>query len=237
MALSEREVRPELLDELPADDPHAVRSRGDLRRINAIMFQSRIMAGLLTEGAPEPPERMLEIGAGDGAFSLAVARRLAPRWPKVELVLLDRQDILPAARRQAFERLGWRVGSVQADAFDWLAGPKGGGLDVVMANLFLHHFEAPALRELLGLCGRAAPALAATEPLRAPLPHALSRLLWVVGANDVTRHDATVSVRAGFAGQELSQLWPHERGWCLAERRAGIFTHAFRATRVPGGTP
>jgi hypothetical protein len=57
-------------------------------------------------------------------------------------------------------------------------------------------------------------------------------LLWAIGCNAVTRHDATVSVRAGFSGNELSALWPADSGWQLTERRAGFFSHVFVARRM-----
>jgi SAM-dependent methyltransferase len=227
-----RRVEPEILDELPGDDPRAVRSRGDLRRINALMFHSRIMAGMLRRHLARPPRRILEIGAGDGAFSLAVARRLAAKWPEVDLILLDQQEIVPAERRKAFSDLGWRVETVKADVFAWLGRSDVPSFDAVTANLFLHHFEPPALRELFEAAARSAPAFVATEPWRTRLPLALSRMLWAIGANDVTRHDATASVRAGFAGHELGSLWPDEPGWRIEERRVGIFTHAFAASKT-----
>jgi hypothetical protein len=52
----------------------------------------------------------------------------------------------------------------------------------------------------------------------------------MVGCSEVTRHDAIVSVRAGFAGRELSMLWPAE-GWDTAEKSAGLFSHSFAARR------
>jgi len=58
-----------------------------------------------------------------------------------------------------------------------------------------------------------------------------SRLLRLIGCNRVTRHDAPISVRAGFTGQELSQLWPAGQGWLLEERPAGWFSHLFIAQR------
>ena len=42
-------------------------------------------------------------------------------------------------------------------------------------------------------------------------------------------HDAVASVRAGFRGRELSDLWPMDRAWTLRERGAFPFTHAFFA--------
>ena len=77
-----RALEPEWLDTLPPDDPRAVRSRADLRRVNALMGNARIVADLL-RGAPRPLRRVAELGAGDGTFALRVVRALgpAPRGP------------------------------------------------------------------------------------------------------------------------------------------------------------
>jgi hypothetical protein len=47
----------------------------------------------------------------------------------------------------------------------------------------------------------------------------------------ITRHDAIVSVRAGFVGRELSALWPVDNQWQLSEQSAGWFSHCFIAKR------
>ena len=80
---------------LPGDDPRALRSRRDLRRLNAIMLHDRHHgAGASTTHVERrQPRTIIEIGAGDGTFMLSVARRLASRWPDVEVTLLDRQDL------------------------------------------------------------------------------------------------------------------------------------------------
>jgi hypothetical protein len=53
----------------------------------------------------------------------------------------------------------------------------------------------------------------------------------MLGCNDVTRHDAVLSVRAGFTGSELSKLWPGGQEWEIEERPAGVFSHGFAALR------
>ena len=58
-----------------------------------------------------------------------------------------------------------------------------------------------------------------------------SRLSWAIGCNKVSLHDAIVSVRAGFAGQELSALWPSPDRFDLDEHAARLFTHCFVARR------
>ena len=59
-------------------------------------------------------------------------------------------------------------------------------------------------------------------------------MLWALGCNDVSRHDAVVSVRAGFNGAELSALWPDPSRWELHEDGPWLFTHRFVARRKAG---
>lgn len=70
------------------------------------------------------------------------------------------------------------------------------------------------------------------EPRRSSWSVFCSRLLWVIGCNDVTRHDAAISVRAGFSGQELSLLWPDKQNWRFTEQRVGAFSHLFIAQKI-----
>ena len=99
------------------------------------------------------------------------------------------------------------------------------------ANLFLHHFPEAQLAELLRAAARLARVFIAVEPRRSARVLFFSRLLGLIGCNQVTRHDAPISVRAGFAGHELSRLWPAGQGWSLQERPAGWFSHLFIAQR------
>jgi hypothetical protein len=225
-----RSVEPELLDELTPADPRAVRARRDLRRVNAWMRQSAIMAGLLLRHAPAAPRVLVDLGAGDGVFMLRVARRLAPHWRSVTVVLLDRQISVNDETLDGFARIGWKAETAAADAIGFLTDTSMRA-DAVTANLFLHHFPPPALAQLLGAAARRAPLLVACEPRRSRLAMLGSRLLWVIGCGPVARYDAVVSVRAGFADHELSAAWPRERGWRLHEFGALPFTHCFVARR------
>jgi len=228
-----RRLEPELLDQLPADDPRAIRSRRDLRRVNAWMLNaSRMARALIKHAPPDKPRTIVDLGSGDGQFMLQVARRLARHWPGVTVTLQDRQDIVSSATRKSFAALGWRVNTASADVFDFLAQTRSSPVDVVTANLFLHHFEDEPLARLLGQVAELARLVVACEPRRAKLVVRASRLLWVIGCNDVSVHDAVVSARAGFDGKELSALWPSRVGWDLHERTAGLFTHCFVARRV-----
>jgi hypothetical protein len=94
-----RNVRPELLDALAAHDPRALHSRGDLRRVNALMGHADVLARVLL-GRPRnrPLETLIELGAGDGTLLLAIARRIAPRWPGIRAVpCVPLRDVLNGA--------------------------------------------------------------------------------------------------------------------------------------------
>jgi len=219
-----RVLEPELLDELAADDPRARASRRDLARINFVMRQPAIMAKLLR---PLPaPRRLADLGSGDGRFLLDVARRLAPRWPGVTALIVDRQNIVSPETRAAFAALGWTCQTITGDIFEVMPGLDA---DIVTANLFLHHLDDAALTRLFALAEKAS-AFIACEPRRSPLALLASRMVFALACNDVTRHDAVASVRAGFAGRELSRLWP-DQGWRLREKMAFPFTHVFTAQR------
>ncbi len=223
-----RIVQPELLDTLSPADPRAIRSRRDLRRINWWMRNDGIMTRALEKNLSGAPGQITEIGAGDGNLLLRLAQRLALRWPKVTATLLDLQENITAETLAAFAKLGWRAEPVVVDVFDWLPSKAE---KVVIANLFLHHFNDDKLASLLEKISRNAKLFVAVEPHRFAWPAFVGQLLWLIGCNDVTRHDAVISIRAGFAGKEISVLWPDITNWELTERRAGLFSHVFIARR------
>jgi hypothetical protein len=101
----------------------------------------------------------------------------------------------------------------------------------MLANLFLHHFKPPELATLLALAAPRAQHFLACEPRRSRLALGLSHLVWLLGCGPVTYHDAVISVRAGFTGDELTALWP-QNGWQLQERAIGPLTHFFYARRI-----
>jgi hypothetical protein len=224
-----RIVQSELLDTLSPDDRRAVRSRRDLRRINWWMRNHAIMAAALSSNLPSAPGQITELGAGDGNFLLAVAQKMSPLWPNVSATLLDLKKNVSAETLVFFVELGWRAEAVVADVFDW--SPSGDADEVVIANLFLHHFEDARLAELLQKISRHAKLFIAVEPQWFRRAFACAQLLRLIGCNDVTLHDATISIRAGFAGEEISALWPDKTNWQLTERRAGLFSHLFIARR------
>lgn len=228
----ERIVLPELLDALPPQDQSALRSRRDLRRINAWMRHPRIMARLLQKYLVKQDAcQIVELGAGDGHFLFSVARRLQGQWPRAEVTLVDRLDVLDPQTRDQFQRLGWHVHAEIAEASEWMRQSPPNSTGTIVSNLFFHQFQPEQLAELFQLAARSARVVIALEPRRSWLPLLCGRLLWVIGCGPVTCHDGPISIRAGFAGSELSAIWPDKKNWELVERPADPFSHLFVARR------
>lgn len=179
-----------------------------------------------------PPARILELGAGDGSLLLRFARALKPRWADVELTLLDRHLLVSDRTRAGYAQLGWRLSLLSADALAWAADRHERRYDLCLANLFLHHFESPDLAALLRGIAASCNAFVACEPRRSGVARVGSRLLALLGANEITRGDAVKSVAAGFTGLELSAAWDSAAGdWILEEYPALPFTHCYSAVR------
>jgi len=228
-----RRVVAELLDELPPDDPRALRSRRDLRVVNRIMGHAGVLMHALDAVATRSPLRLVELGAGDGTLLLRLARRRARHWPKAVVTVLDAQPTVTPATLAALRAVGWTVEVIAADVFEWLEHPPADREAVVLANLFVHHFEGERLARLLAGIAAQAGAFICCEPRRARLALLGSHLLWAIGCNDVTRHDAVVSVHAGFREHELTAAWRSAAGagWHVHETPAGAFSHLFVARR------
>ena len=99
------------IDSLSRD---SIRS-GHLRGLMEGALRSAVNGGV--------PRRLVELGAGDGAFMLQLARQFAPRWPGLCLTLVDQQRLVTPQTRGAFSELGWSLECIQADAFDWIREP------------------------------------------------------------------------------------------------------------------
>lgn len=204
MAIS-RVLVDELLDDLPPEDPSALRSRKDLVGLNALMGNFRWVEGRIVRygrrkgQTPSDPLRIVEIGAGEGRLS----RRLARRFSGAEILGIDRVPAPPNAPTA----LSWK----QEDLFRALPDCQG---DVLVGVMILHHFEVHELAALRDVWANFR-LLCFAEPWRSSWTLGLAGLAapWV-GA--VTRHDMPASIRAGFVPGELSK-YLNLTGWTVRE--------------------
>lgn len=130
-----------------------------------------------------------ELGAGDGLLSA----KLAKEFPQARVTAFD------LAPRPA--GLDVRVNWEQGDLFQTPGDLHGG---ILVANLFLHHFEGAALEQLGRIC-EGFEVVISSEPSRDSVSHLCGHVLDPF-VNHVTRHDMHVSIDAGFLPGELPSL-------------------------------
>lgn len=190
-----RVLVPEILDDLPADDPRAIRSRRDLRMINAMMRSYPWFERELRKCPDALARGVIEIGAGDGGLS----SRLDAIADVTAVDLVSRPDGVA-------KDVDWKSG----DVFEILPVLNAGA---VVANLFIHHFEKQPLQDLADAIEQTGSDLILlAEPLRTTRSHLTGGALFPL-VNDVTWHDMHVSIDAGFRPGELPALFSDDWEW------------------------
>jgi hypothetical protein len=212
-----RTLQPELLDSLPPDHPDARHSRRDLRVINRLMGNHRWFARTLPP-LLRPGEQALELGAGTGELSSCL---LAAG------VCVDGLDRVPPPPTWPAAR-SWHTSDLRAFAgYDRYAA--------ILANLILHHLTAAELAALGTTLTLHTRLILASEPARRTRFQRLFALASpLLGANHVTRHDAHVSIAAGFRDDELPlALGLAPSTWQWRCTTTGLGAYRMVATRRP----
>lgn len=213
-----RSVRPEWLEALPHDHPAALRSRQDLGLVNGIMGNHRWIARMLRRHS-RPGWEIMELGAGDGTLSLSLMRQGLCHAADLHGVdLAPRPSAWPAEAR-------WTQGDLFAHPLPCA--------QVLVANLLLHHFEAPALAALGARISPETRLILAAEPARYSRHAWAGRLFCSLAElNAVTCHDMQVSIRAGFRAQELPEmLGLEEASWEIHVHESVLGGYRLRAVR------
>ena len=180
--------------------------------MNFVMGNDRWIRSIVTKHAGPASKGILEIGAGEGDL----LKTLTSMGPAHGL------DLLPDPNDSGQT---WH----QADLMDLEELPKGG---ILIANLFLHHFEGAALKKIGSLCCPFE-VLVFSEPLRSRKILNLGRCITpLVGS--VTRHDMPVSIRAGFTMGEIpDSLGLNKSDWYFEESKTALGAVRLLARKKP----
>lgn len=188
----ERIVRSEILDQLDPDDPAALHSRRDLRLFNQLMGSNRWMRRTL-ERIVKCDDSVLELGAGVGDLG----------------IYLNKNRCLSCSAYTGLDL--WPRPSQWPDHYEWrqtdLTKFSGyADYTILCGSLILHQFENAILKKLFQSILPHLRALIFFETARRPLHLIQLPLSNLLGINDVSRHDARVSIESGFRNQELPEL-------------------------------
>lgn len=191
--MSSREVEPELLDQLPSDDPVAVKIHRDILRFNQLMGNFRWMSRELSQ-CLRPGDRVLEVAAGQGHLLSSLAKR----GVLSEAAQVAAFDAACPRPENCPEGVEWTV--CRAEEFTEYSN-----YDVILVCHFLHQLPTEALREL-GAQFRHARLVIAAEPRRHPLAVGLCKASRLIGFSEFGIGDALTSIHAGFRGDELTKM-------------------------------
>jgi ubiquinone/menaquinone biosynthesis C-methylase UbiE len=189
--------------------PEAIdQSLADLDRINRWLGGMRGLASYLYPRIREcrsSSVRVLDLGAGGCAIPERMARWARHAAIPLQIFALDlRHAHLRWAQRklQTCPEIAFIQGDVHALPF------AEGSVDFVISSLFLHHFAAAALIQMLPQWARLARySLIMSDLVRHPIPYWFIKATSPVFARSaITRHDAAVSIRRAYRPQELQRI-------------------------------
>lgn len=199
-----RVIAAELLDDDLGTPEEINLSLDDLWRINrylgGISSNFRMLKRVLARTGLCSP-RILEIGAGDSRLAGRIRQKLLELGICPEYFVLDR-------RLSHLANGSSQDGGLLPVVADGFALPFAeGSFDVVMCNLFFHHFSGEkALEFLRSLAGVARRAVCVNDLERHVLPYLFIKIASPFARSRLTKHDAPASVRQAYTREELKDL-------------------------------
>jgi len=183
-----------MLDE-GVPDEEALRSLADIRFVNRWLGNRGRLASLVRPYLEASPRaRLLDVGCGSADIPAYLLRQASR--PLVAVGVDIKMLHLEAAPRE--------VRRVRADVRALPFAPR--SFDVVMASLFLHHFDAGEVADVLrGLFALTRGALVINDLRRARLPYAFAKATFpLLLRSRVSRNDGLLSIRRAFTPDELA---------------------------------
>jgi SAM-dependent methyltransferase len=198
--------RAELLDQKQGRESEVQKSLRDIARINKYLGGASVIENALwplLEGRSEAT--VLDIGTGSADIPRRLVESGAKRGIKLRVIaadLLERH--LRVAQRDCADFP--TIFPVAADAFSLPL--RDGGVDVVLASLFLHHFRPPEIGALLEEFARVSRVgFIANDLVRDNVPLVFFRLTAPIFAKShLTRYDGAASVLRAYTVGEMAEV-------------------------------
>ena len=212
-----RRIHPELMDDPDADRVELDRALGYLRAVNRRLGGASLALRQFKQWARRWPAdrtiRVLDVGTGSADIPLAIAEWARGAGHRVHVTGIDlHQTTVDLARRCIGDREDIEI--IQADALTLTDRFEANAFDYAHAGLFLHHLNDVQVMTVLRMMDRLASRGVIWNDLIRGVPGKLGvRVLMAwPGVPKMVRHDAVVSVAAGFTRREALDL----------ARRAGL---------------
>lgn len=221
---------PELMDDPGVDQRALERSLGYIRAVNrrlggveALLYHLRSWS---VRWPKDRPITLLDVATGSADLPVAARRWAEQAGHDLRITGIDTHEkTLDAARQHASGVEG--ITLERLDAHDLLDryGPQ--SFDYVHAGLFLHHMpgDDAVVRVLRSMHQLARVGLIWNDLVRTTVGKVAIHAM-TIGQPEIIRHDARVSVAAGFTRREAESL-AAKAGIDYARYRWSLFTHRF----------
>jgi len=233
-ALPKRLDCEEMLDAGQGSFQEVRESLRDLDRINRWLGGEAPLRRFLYPGiagqAGGKPVRVLDVGAGSGATSIAIARWATEKKIPVEIIAFDNNERhLAIARKAVRGRPGIRLLRGDARRLPFAEG----SFDFVFSTLLLHHFDSNTLGTMIPALQRIARSgVILNDLVRDRVPALFFAAITPIFARSpLTRHDGPASIRRAYTPREMRRILD-----AAGLQRARIYTHGlyYRMTIVIG---
>ncbi len=207
---------------MPEDE--ALRSLGDLAFVDRWLGNRRAFSAAVLPYLRGGGRRILDVGCGSGDVVARLGRAAGGRTLAVGV------DIKAVHLKAAPRDVRRVVADVRALPF------ANASFDVVTASLFLHHFDAHELPEVLrGLYALARRALVVNDLRRARVPYVFGRVFFkLLFRSPVSVEDGLVSIRRAFTPRELRDAFAAAGMPNVRVRRTFPYRLVAVAERPPG---
>ena len=205
---------PRVLTPEHMDDPAATRADLDAslrfirfinRRLGGSAALIRCLRAWSNRWPRDRPVTLLDVGTGSADIPLAAVRWARSAGFDLRVTAVDlHETTLDLARDYVGDEPA--VTLLQGDALRLTDRFEPGSFDYAHAGMFLHHLSEIEVLTALRMMDRVARAgIVWNDLVRAPIA-ALSVRLLTLGQPAIVRHDALVSVRAGFTPAEVREI-------------------------------
>ncbi len=207
--LTRRNRSPELMDDPAADRSELERSLAFIRKINfrlgGVSAALRHLQRWSTSWSGDETIRLIDIGTGSGDIPAAIADWATGAGFKVHITAVDLHETTLAIAR---DYIGNRpeIEFLHADALKLMDHFEAGSFHYAHTGMFLHHLSDIEVMTVLRIMDRLTTrALIWNDLVRGWLEKLTVRML-TLGATAMVKHDAAVSVDAGFKRSEVREL-------------------------------
>ncbi|MEN0019533.1 MAG: methyltransferase domain-containing protein [Planctomycetota bacterium] len=227
----QRVVTPELMDDPGVDRGELRRSLAYIRAVNRWLGGWSMLERWLNAWRGElstGPVTLLDIATGSADLPVRAVAWAKARGVDLRVTAVDvHEGTLDEARRHVDEAgAGEHIDVVKADAFELVDRFGVGSFDIVHAGLFVHHLrELPAMTMLAAMDRLSRHGLVWNDLMRTRIGYAAIHVM-TLGQPKIVRHDACVSVRAGFALREAKSM-AVRADWHEPKLVSNFLTHRF----------